>query len=97
MADSMLDLGFYISASGIITFNKSKDLQEVFKTIPNERLLVETDSPFLAPVPFRGKTNEPAYVVETAKKLAELKGISFEELSEITCNNFRQLFSLDIK
>ena len=97
MADAMLDLGFYISASGIITFNKASDLREVFKTIPKNRLLVETDSPFLAPVPFRGKTNEPAYVVETAKKLAEIFDLSFEEISAITTENFARLFDLNIK
>ena len=97
MADAMLNLGFYISASGIITFKSANDLREVFKTIPFERLLVETDSPYLAPVPFRGKTNEPAFVVETAKKLAEITEKSFDEISNITSNNFKRLFNLDIK
>ena len=97
MADAMLELGFYISASGIITFKNATDLREVFSTIPFDRLLVETDSPYLAPVPFRGKTNEPAFVVEIAKKLAEITQKSFEEISEITSGNFKRLFDLDIK
>lgn len=97
MADAMLELGFYISASGIITFKNATDLREVFSTIPFDRLLVETDSPYLAPVPFRGKTNEPAFVVEIAKKLAEITQKSFEEISEITSSNFKRLFDLDIK
>ncbi len=97
MADVMLDLGFYISASGIITFKSATDLREVFKTIPDTKLLVETDSPYLAPVPFRGKTNEPSFVVETAKKLAEIKEKTFDEIANITSENFKQLFNLNIK
>ena len=97
MADTMLDMGFYISASGIITFKSAESLREVFSTIPYEKLLVETDSPYLAPVPFRGKTNEPAFVVETAKKLAEITGKSFDEISNLTTENFKRLFGLDIK
>ena len=97
MADIMLDMGFYISASGIITFKSAESLREVFSTIPYDRLLVETDSPYLAPVPFRGKTNEPAFVVETAKKLAEITEKSFDEISNITTENFKRLFGLDIK
>ena len=97
MADVMLDLGFYISASGIITFKSATDLREVFKTISDTKLLVETDSPYLAPVPFRGKTNEPSFVVETAKKLAEIKEKTFDEIANITSENFKQLFNLNIK
>ncbi len=97
MADVMLGMGFYISASGIITFKNAADLRGVFSTIPYDRLLVETDSPFLAPVPFRGKTNEPAFVVETAKKLAEITGKTFDEISNISSENFKRLFQLDIK
>lgn len=97
MADIMLNLGFYISASGIITFKNAADLRDVFKTIPAERLLLETDSPYLAPVPFRGKINEPAFVVETAKKLAEITEKSFDEITNITSENFKRLFNLDIK
>ena len=97
MANLMLDLGFYISASGIITFKNAISLLEVFKYIPNNRILVETDSPYLAPIPFRGKQNEPAFVVNVAKKLAEAKNIDFEELCSITSNNFKQLFNLNLK
>lgn len=92
LATEALKLGFYVSASGIITFGKAEELRQTFKEIPLERLLVETDSPYLSPVPFRGKTNRPSYVVKTAEKLAEIKGISVEELSEITTRNFLTLF-----
>jgi TatD DNase family protein len=93
LRDQALELGFYISASGIITFNKADDLREVFKDVPIERLLVETDSPFLAPVPYRGKSNEPAFVVETAKKLAELKEVTYDEICDHTTQNFLNLFT----
>lgn len=92
MADFALDLGLYVSASGIVTFKKAIDLQEIFKTIPLNRLLVETDSPYLAPIPYRGKVNESAYVVHTAQKLAELKQVTLEEIDKATTNNFKQLF-----
>lgn len=92
LAEGALDLGLYISISGIITFKKSDDLREVVKDIPLEKLLVETDAPFLAPVPFRGKRNEPAYTRNTAEFLAELKGVSYEELAEVTTKNFFDLF-----
>ena len=85
-ADKLLNLNAYFSASGIITFKNSYDLQETFKSIPNEKLLVETDSPFLAPVPMRGKENEPSYIIYTLKKLAELKNISEKEIINITTN-----------
>ena len=88
----VLDLGLSISISGIVTFNSAKDLQEVAKTIPADRLLVETDSPFLAPVPHRGKSCEPAYVSDTAKFLAELRGKSAEKLATETTDNFFKLF-----
>ncbi|MEW4447963.1 TatD family hydrolase [Qipengyuania sp. JC766] len=88
----VLDLGLSISISGIVTFKSAKDLQEVAKTIPAGRLLVETDSPFLAPVPHRGKSCEPAYVSDTAKFLAELRGKSAEELATETTDNFFKLF-----
>lgn len=93
LADAALKLGFSISISGIATFKNSVALREVIKTVPLERLLVETDAPFLAPVPNRGKTNEPAFVVHTAKLVAELKGISEEELAHATSENFFRLFS----
>ena len=89
----VLDLGLSISLSGIVTFKNAKDLQAVAKTVPADRLLVETDSPFLAPVPHRGKTCEPAFVANTAEFVAELRGTSVEELGEQTTRNFHRLFS----
>ena len=91
-ASKLLDLGAYISASGVVTFKKSQDLANTFKEIPNERILVETDSPYLAPVPLRGKPNEPSYIIHTVKFLSKLKNISFEEFSKITSRNFFNLF-----
>jgi TatD DNase family protein len=95
----MMNRNFFISFSGILTFPKAQLLREVAKKIPLKKLLVETDSPYLVPVPFRGlkKRNEPAYVVEVAKVLAEIKDISLEELSEVTSRNFGSLFSFEIK
>ena len=92
LAEFALGIGFYISASGIITFNKSDDLREIFADIPPERLLVETDAPYLAPVPFRGRRNEPSFVGKTAEKLAEIKGMNIEETAKITSDNFKRLF-----
>lgn len=91
-AELALELGFYISLSGIVTFKNAKDLQETAKTIPQDRLLVETDSPFLAPVPKRGKTCEPAYVTHTAAFVASLRGQTVEELAQATTENFLRLF-----
>lgn len=93
LADAVLEMGFYISISGIATFKNAKDLQATVKTIPMDRLLVETDSPFLAPVPHRGKTCEPAFVMDTARFVAELKQVDFEELQDTTSRNFFELFS----
>jgi TatD DNase family protein len=93
LADAALELGLYISVSGIATFKNSRALRDVIATVPLERLLVETDAPFLAPVPHRGKTNEPAFVVHTAKMLAELKGVTEDELAKVTTENFFRLFS----
>jgi TatD DNase family protein len=93
LADAALELGLYISVSGIATFKNSTALRDVIKTVPLERLLVETDAPFLAPVPYRGKTNEPAFVVHTAKMLAELKGVPESQLAQATTENFFRLFS----
>ena len=90
-------MNFYISASGIITFKNAAGLADLFKEVPLSNLLVETDAPFLAPVPYRGKQNESAYVIETAKKLAELKEINFEELVKITTDNFNRLCGLNLK
>jgi len=86
-----LDLGFYLSFGGIVTFPKALDLQAAAKEVPANRILVETDSPYLAPVPRRGKRNEPALVVHTARKLADLRGQSLEEVSHVTSENFRRL------
>ena len=93
LADEALALGFFISVSGIATFKNSQALRDVIRTVPLDRLLVETDAPYLAPVPHRGKTNEPALVTHTAKLLAELKGISEAELAAITTRNFFRLFT----
>lgn len=93
LADAALEMGFYISVSGIATFKNSVALRDVIKTVPLDRLLVETDAPYLAPVPHRGKTNEPAFVVHTAAMLAELKGVSAGELATATTENFFRLFS----
>lgn len=92
-ADAALELGFYISISGIVTFKNAKDLQETAARLPLDRLLVETDSPFLAPVPHRGKPCEPAFVADTARFLAQLRGESVEVLAEATSRNFNTLFS----
>ena len=90
----LLSLDAFFSASGIITFKNSIDLQNTFKKIPTNKLLVETDSPFLAPVPMRGKKNEPSYIKYTLEKLSTIKVISSEELGAITTNNFNKLFNL---
>lgn len=92
IAQQALDIGFYISFSGIVTFKSAAPIQEVARKAPLDRILVETDAPFLAPVPHRGKTNEPAYVRHTAEYVAELRGISVQELAEATSNNFFTLF-----
>lgn len=93
LADAALALGFFISASGIMTFKKSDELRAVLKAVPLERLLVETDAPYLAPMPHRGKTNEPAFVTYTANVLAELKGVPQETLAKATTENFFGLFT----
>lgn len=92
-ADKMLDLGLFISLSGIVTFKNARDLQAVAARLPIERLLIETDAPFLAPVPNRGKTGEPGFVADTAKFLAELRGETLENLTRRTAENFHALFS----
>ena len=91
-AKKLMKLNAYFSASGIITFNNSSDLQKTFEQIPTDKLLVETDSPFLAPVPMRGKKNEPSYVKYTLEKLSNIKSINSQELDKITTNNFNNLF-----
>ena len=92
MAKQALDLGFYISISGIVTFRNAEALREVAKQVPADRLLIETDSPYLAPIPFRGKPNLPEYVVEVGKFLAELRGEPVERFAEQTSANFKRLF-----
>ncbi len=92
LADIAIDLGFYISLSGIVTFKNAADLQEIAKSVPEGRILVETDAPFLAPVPNRGKTCEPAFVVDTANFVAALRGVEFDELAATTTRNFFTLF-----
>ena len=92
-AEKLLDFNAYFSASGIITFKNSTNLQETFKFIPLEKLLIETDSPYLAPVPNRGKKNEPSFVKYTAEKLADIKEISKSEIIKITTSNFNKLFN----
>ncbi len=91
-ADKALDLGFYISISGIVTFKNARDLQATAARLPRERLLIETDAPFLAPVPHRGKTGEPGFVADTAAFLANLRGESVEDLQAYTARNFHDLF-----
>ncbi len=93
MAKQALDLNYYISLSGIVTFKNAEELREVARQVPLDRLLVETDSPYLAPVPYRGKPNEPAFVREVAEFIAELRGVSYEELAQITGDNFHRLFN----
>ncbi|QSL91804.1 TatD family hydrolase [Ectopseudomonas toyotomiensis] len=94
MAKAALDIGFYISLSGIVTFRNAEALREVARQVPADRLLVETDSPYLAPVPHRGKPNLPQYVREVAEYLAVLRGVSYETLAEQTSSNFKRLFPL---
>ncbi len=92
VAEAAIELGFYISFSGIVTFKSAKALQDVAQRVPLERMLIETDSPYLAPVPFRGKTNEPAFVSHVAAKIAELRGIAVEDVGNATTRNFFELF-----
>ena len=96
LATQAVGLGMFISFSGIITFKKADDLRHVAAEMPLERLLIETDCPYLSPVPYRGKRNEPAYVIEVAKCLADLRGVFKEEMGQITSGNFARLFNLDL-
>jgi len=93
LAEQAMELGFYISFSGIVTFKKAVEIQEVAKTMPLDRMLIETDAPYLAPVPYRGKLNQPAYVKHTGEFIADLRGISPEELARATKANFFTLFN----
>jgi TatD DNase family protein len=95
MAEKLIDVGFLISFAGNVTFKKAEKLRDAARVVPLEKLLVETDCPFLTPVPFRGRRNEPAFVVHTARALAELKRVSYDELVEATTHNFKTLFRLD--
>lgn len=94
MAEQAIAMGFYISFSGILTFKNADELREVAKKVPSDRMLIETDAPYLAPVPHRGKQNQPAYVIEVAKHLASIRGQSVEQIAEITSQNFNRLFNL---
>ncbi|MCQ4312701.1 TatD family hydrolase [Pseudomonas stutzeri] len=94
MAKAALDLGFYISLSGIVTFRNADALREVARRVPADRLLVETDSPYLAPIPYRGKPNLPQYVRDVAEFLSDLRGVDFDVLAEQTTSNFKRLFPL---
>jgi TatD DNase family protein len=94
-AKKLIDIGCYISVSGIITFKNSTDLADTVSEIPSSNLLVETDSPYLSPMPFRGKSNEPSYIIHTVKKLSEIKKISKEEVIKKTCENFIKLFKIN--
>ena len=93
-AKKLLDLNAYFSASGIITFKNSEELRETFKYLPNNRILIETDSPFLAPVPMRGKKNEPSYIKYTLEKLAEIKNVDISKMEKFTTLNFHELFQI---
>jgi TatD DNase family protein len=93
VARAALDMGFYISFSGILTFRNASDLREVAQWVPEDRLLIETDSPYLAPVPYRGKTNSPAYVPYVARQLADLRSTSAQAIGEVTTVNFHRLFA----
>jgi TatD DNase family protein len=95
LAEKAIELGFSISFAGIVTFKKADDLRAVARVVPIDRLLIETDCPYLAPVPYRGKRNEPAYVVEVARCLGALRGISLEDMGRITSGNFARLFGLE--
>ena len=92
-ADEVIDLGFYISASGVVTFKKSEELRNVFANIPDNKILVETDSPYLSPEPLRGKINQPAHITHTIKKLAEIRNCSYDQIVDLTRVNFFNLFS----
>jgi TatD DNase family protein len=95
MARQCLDLGFYLSVPGVVTFEKAKTIQDVVSRVPLSSLLLETDCPYLTPNPYRGKRNEPAYIVQTAKKVAAIKGISWEEVAAVTARNTLDLFRIE--
>ena len=95
VAKAAMDMGFYISFSGIVTFKSAKELQDTCQKVPLDRMLIETDSPYLAPIPYRGKTNEPAWVSKVGEFVANLKNTPIEELAMLTSNNFYQCFQID--
>jgi TatD DNase family protein len=95
VAKAAMDMGFYISFSGIVTFKSAKDLQETCKRVPIDRMMIETDSPYLAPIPYRGKTNEPAWVAKVGEYIADLKNIPVDKFADHTSNNFFQCFQID--
>jgi TatD DNase family protein len=95
VAEAAMQMGFYISFSGIVTFKSAKELQAVALAVPLENMLIETDSPYLAPVPYRGKMNEPVLVKQVAEFLAQLKGIPLEQIAKETTDNFFKLFKID--
>jgi TatD DNase family protein len=97
VAEAAMEMGFYISFSGIVTFKSATALKEVARRVPLERMLIETDSPYLAPVPFRGKTNQPAFVRHVAEEIARIKGLSADEVGQITSRNFFNLFQYAIE
>ncbi len=92
MAAAAIEMGFFISFSGIVTFKNAKDLREVARRVPLENMLIETDAPYLAPVPYRGKTNQPGYVRHVAEEIARLKGVELEEVAQKTSENCYRLF-----
>jgi TatD DNase family protein len=91
-AEAAVDRGFYVSFSGVVTFRKAEGLRETARLLPMDRILIETDSPYLAPVPYRGGRNEPAYVIETAGAIADARAMSDEDVARITTENFKRLF-----
>jgi TatD DNase family protein len=95
MARQCIDLGFYISVPGIVTFDKSKVLQEVVRQAPLDAILLETDCPYLTPTPHRGKRNEPSFIIHTAKKVAEIKELPWEDIAQTAARNTRKLFSIE--
>lgn len=96
LAEKAMELGFSISFSGIVTFKKAEELRSIAKQVPLDRLLIETDCPYLTPIPFRGKRNEPAYVVEVARCLADLHGLELAEIAKVTTSNFNRMFKLTL-
>ena len=95
MASQCIDLGFYISIPGVVTYDKAKTIQDVAKRAPLSSLLLETDAPYLTPVPHRGKRNEPSFIINTAKKVAQLKDLQWEEVADVTARNTLNLFGIE--